>query len=119
MMPRSRPPAAHLVPRSSGFIDSSHDTKNASASRCTMVGRADMTGQPKETARREKSRQRADSENAEGHHQSRGFLGVARDDGLAVSRLDHPPLSLAISQAGDRHGQRDAAGFTGRKGYAG
>ena len=35
-MPRSRPPTAHLVPRSSGFSASSHDTKNASASRWTI-----------------------------------------------------------------------------------
>jgi len=33
MIPRSRPPTAHFVPRSSGLSASSHDTKNASASR--------------------------------------------------------------------------------------
>src|SRR6187402_38633 len=40
MIPRSRPPTAHLVPRSSGRNANSQDTKNASASRWTMVGRA-------------------------------------------------------------------------------
>jgi len=38
MMPRSRPPTAHFVPRSSGRSACSTDTKNASASRWTMVG---------------------------------------------------------------------------------
>ena len=39
-MPRSRPPTAHFFPRSSGRSASSHETKNASASRWTTVGRA-------------------------------------------------------------------------------
>ena len=37
-MPRSRPPTAHLVPRSSGRSASSQETKNASASRWAIVG---------------------------------------------------------------------------------
>src|ERR1039458_7963860 len=46
MMPRSRPPTAHFVPRNSGFNASSHDTKNASASRWTMVGSGGDTVRP-------------------------------------------------------------------------
>src|SRR5215204_1209923 len=38
MIPRSRPPTAHFVPRRSGRDASSHETKNASASRWAIVG---------------------------------------------------------------------------------
>lgn len=38
MIPRSRPPTAHFVPRKSGRNASSHDTKKASASRWTISG---------------------------------------------------------------------------------
>ena len=36
-MPRSVPPTAHFFPTRDGSRACSHDTKNASASRCTMV----------------------------------------------------------------------------------
>src|ERR1700722_3854614 len=38
MMPLSRPPTAHFFPTRVGSRACSHETKNASASRCTMVG---------------------------------------------------------------------------------
>src|SRR3954463_9690380 len=47
MIPRSRPPTAHLVPRRSGRNASSHDTKNASASRWAIVGRVRDTARAK------------------------------------------------------------------------
>jgi hypothetical protein len=43
MIPRSRPPTAQARPRSSGRRANSQDTKKASASRWTIVGRAETT----------------------------------------------------------------------------
>src|ERR1035438_8631436 len=36
-MPRSSPPTAHFLPRSSGSLTCSQETKNASASKCIML----------------------------------------------------------------------------------
>lgn len=43
MIPRSRPPTAQALPRSSGRRANSQETKKASASRWTIVGGAETT----------------------------------------------------------------------------
>src|ERR1700679_1028089 len=55
MMPRSRPPTAHFFPTSVGSRACSHETKNASASRCTMAGDPGMVIGSKRAAQRMRS----------------------------------------------------------------